>query len=62
MIFATLTGTPCIAFDSISGKVKGVYEWIKDLEYVKFANNIEEAIKYTDILLLKRIIYLIITF
>jgi pyruvyl transferase EpsI len=35
MIFSTLAGTPCIAFDNISKKVSGVYEWIKDLEYIK---------------------------
>lgn len=35
MIVAALTGTPCIAFDNISGKVSGVYQWIKDLEYIK---------------------------
>lgn len=34
MIFAALTGTPCIAFDNLSGKVSGVYEWIKRLEYI----------------------------
>lgn len=28
MIFAYLTNTPCIAFDNISKKVSGVYQWI----------------------------------
>lgn len=37
MIFATITNTPCIAFDNKSGKVKGVYEWIeKENDYVLF--------------------------
>lgn len=35
MIFAAITGTPCIAFDNISKKVSGVYEWISYLDYVK---------------------------
>ena len=35
MIFATITGTPCIAFDNLSNKVSGVYEWIMDQSYVK---------------------------
>lgn len=34
MIFAAITGTPCIAFDNLSHKVKGVYQWIQELDYV----------------------------
>ena len=34
MLLATVTGTPCIAFDNLSKKVSGVYEWIKNLDYV----------------------------
>lgn len=34
MIFAVITGTPCITFDNLSHKVKGVYEWIKELDYI----------------------------
>ena len=34
MLFATITGTPCIAFDNISKKVSGVYKWIECLDYV----------------------------
>lgn len=36
MIFSTITGTPCIAFDNISHKVRDGYEWIKPIKYVKF--------------------------
>ena len=35
MIFAALTKTPCIVFLSKSHKLKGCYEWIKNLNYVK---------------------------
>ncbi len=48
MIFAAITGTPCIAIGNYNYKVKGVYEWIKELGYVKFIENIdllEENIK-----------------
>ncbi|WP_022772816.1 polysaccharide pyruvyl transferase family protein [Butyrivibrio sp. AE2015] len=38
MLFAAITGTPCIAFDNETGKVGGVYEWIKDLNYVFFSD------------------------
>src|SRR5699024_1734022 len=34
MIFSLITGTPCIAFDNISKKVSGVYEWFKDTGYI----------------------------
>lgn len=36
MISCALTGTPCIAFNNISGKIQGVYEWIKDLDYIMY--------------------------
>lgn len=42
MIFAAITGTPCIVINSKSPKVKGCYEWIRELEYVKFAENIAQ--------------------
>ena len=34
MLFAAITGTPCIAFDNLTQKISGVYEWIKELEYI----------------------------
>ncbi len=42
MVFAAIAGTPCIAFSNSNGKVKMVYEWIKDLPYVKFLDSVEE--------------------
>lgn len=42
MIFAAITGSPCIAFNNKSNKVKGVYEWIKNNKYLRFVNEIEE--------------------
>lgn len=42
MIFALITGTPCIAFDNKTGKVSGVYEWIKQKEYIKVVKNFQE--------------------
>lgn len=47
MLFAAITGTPCVAIDNISHKVKNGYEWIKSLEYILFVeeeNQIEKAI------------------
>lgn len=48
MIFAAITNTPCIAFGNTSGKVKGVYEWIKDNDYIFYANSMSEFEKYLD--------------
>lgn len=39
MIFCAITGTPCIVIDSKSPKVRGCYEWIKDLDYIRFASS-----------------------
>lgn len=39
MIFCAITGTPCIVIDSMSPKVRGCYEWIKHLDYIRFAND-----------------------
>ena len=42
MIFAAITETPCIVLKSLSHKVYGCYEWVKDLGYIRIADNIEE--------------------
>ena len=39
MIFAYLTMTPCLMFDSKSPKIRGVYEWIKGSDYIVFHDN-----------------------
>ena len=40
MIFAALSGTPCIVIDSKSPKLRGCYEWLLNLEYVKFCDDV----------------------
>lgn len=42
MIFSAISGTPCILINSKSPKVKGCYEWVKHLDYIKFADNVED--------------------
>lgn len=45
MLFCAITGTPCLAFDNITKKVSGVYEWIKHLNYVVLHNPNDDIIK-----------------
>lgn len=39
MIFSVITGTPCVVIDSKSHKLRGTYEWIKELDYVEFCDD-----------------------
>lgn len=42
MIFCAITGTPCIVINSKSPKVLGCYEWIKQLPYIRFCEDVRE--------------------
>lgn len=43
MVLATVSGTACLAIESVTGKVGGVFEWIKGNQYVKYADAIEKV-------------------
>lgn len=48
MVFAALAQTPCIVFDNYNSKVKGIYEWMKELPYIRYKGTdieIEQDIK-----------------
>ncbi|KAB7671722.1 polysaccharide pyruvyl transferase family protein [Bacillus sp. B1-b2] len=48
MVFAAITGTPCIVIKNYNHKVKGTYDWINQLSYIRFIednNNIFSAIE-----------------
>ncbi len=50
MIFSAIVGTPCIAIDNISHKVKNCYDWLKHLDYIKYCedvNNLESVFEST---------------
>lgn len=38
-----LTQTPCTVFGNNHHKVFGVYQWIKELNYIQFVSSIDEA-------------------
>lgn len=43
MVFAAVTGTPCIVFSNYNHKVRGTYEWIKHLPYIRFAESVSDV-------------------
>ena len=45
MVFAALTGTPCIVFPNNHHKVKGTFDWISYLPYIEYVSNVEDAKK-----------------
>lgn len=50
MLISTIASVPCLAFDNITNKLSGVYEWIKEYEYIKMLNyedieNLENYLK-----------------
>lgn len=51
MVFAAITETPCIVFSNYNHKVKGTYDWIRCLPYIRFAENAEEAKQAIPVLL-----------
>lgn len=54
MIFCAITGTPCIVINSKSPKVAGCYEWIKDLGYIKFCENVQTIAELYDAIPMKK--------
>lgn len=42
MILSVITGTPCIVFGNYNHKIKGTYDFIKKLGYVKYIENIKD--------------------
>lgn len=41
MIFATITKTPCIVLRSLDHKVIESYKWLKDLNYIRFTDELD---------------------
>ena len=45
VLFCAVTATPCIALESLSGKVYGGYKWLKRLPYIRYAENFDTVIE-----------------
>ena len=43
MIFAAITGTPCIVFNNCNHKIRGTYEWLQHLPYIRFAKSTDNV-------------------
>lgn len=41
MVFAAITGTPCIVLGNNHHKVEGTYQWLKSLDYIEFVSDIK---------------------
>ena len=51
MVFAAITGTPCVALSNRNHKIKGTAEWIKDLGYVRYIDDVKEISEATEAVL-----------
>lgn len=40
MLFSALAGTPCLVLNNENKKVEGVYQWIKNLPYIQFIDDL----------------------
>ena len=45
MILCAISGTPCLVFGNNHHKVRGVYEWIRHLQYIRFVHSVDEAVQ-----------------
>lgn len=48
MVFAAITGTPCLVMGNNHHKVYGTYEWLKSLDYIKFVSSIHQIEELVD--------------
>ena len=43
MVFAAVTGTPCVVLQNNNHKIAGTYEWIRSLPYIRLADSVMQA-------------------
>ncbi len=51
LIFAAITGTPCIAINNSNHKLRATFQWVKHLPYVCFVENLDQVEAAADVLL-----------
>lgn len=49
MIFAVITGTPCLAIDNLSCKVSGVYNLMPKMKNVRICKNVDEVLENIEV-------------
>lgn len=50
MIFAAITGTPCIALDNYNHKIKYTSKWLERFEYIRYIENYSDLEKIENII------------
>lgn len=43
MVFAAVTGTPCVALPSYDHKIPGTYEWLRQLDYIRLVDSVDQV-------------------
>ena len=51
MLFATITGTPCVAMDNLTKKVSGVYPWIETVKYIQICKSVDDLEEMIEVVL-----------
>lgn len=51
MVFAAITRTPCVVLGNYNHKVEGTFAWLKDLSYIRFAGDVQQAKQLLPVLL-----------
>lgn len=41
MVFAALTGTPCVVLANYNYKIRGVYQWLANVKYITFVDDVK---------------------
>ena len=48
MIFCYITKTPCVVISNYNYKIKGVFEWIKDLGWIQFVDDTSKILEFVE--------------
>lgn len=57
LLFAVITGTPCIALNNCNHKIRETFNWVKEISNIRFANSIHEVEGYINELLQVKEVY-----